>query len=211
MHCGVSVRELYGALTFHSITLQAPHITISFPVLPTFNICLWNWRRKRPGEEARVSNVCLCSLTNVAWYVLILHLLVAWRVARMRIQHLSMNKYILLVSCDYKFKYWHLGTVFSSVNICWAQQLWGQASFAVVYTVSPFPEHCVYWTFGMQFHKLFSSCMLLNKLGLYDRVTQASLVRVLTSYNHSVHLSMADPPLMAESRSTLLNNQSLSC
>ena len=24
-----------------------------------------------PGEEARVSNACLCSLTNVAWYVLI--------------------------------------------------------------------------------------------------------------------------------------------
>ena len=80
MHCGASVRELYGTLAFHSTTfshLQAPHITVSFPVLPTFNICLRNWRREMPGEEARVSNVCLCSLTNVAWYVLILRLLVA--------------------------------------------------------------------------------------------------------------------------------------
>ena len=55
----------------------------------------------------------------------------------------------------------------------------------------------------MEFQKLFFSCMLLNKLGLFDRVTQASLVRVLTNYNRSVHLSMADSPLAAESRSML--------
>ena len=84
-------------------------------------------------------------------------------------------------------------------------QLWGQASSAVVYTVSPFCEHCVCWTGGMQFQKLFCSCMLL---GLFDRVTQASLVRVLTSFNRCVHLSMADSTLAAESRSTPLNNQS---
>ena len=74
------MRELYGALAFHSTIfshLQAPYITVSFPVLPTSNICQWNWRREMPGEEARVSNVCLCPLTNLAWYVLILHLLVA--------------------------------------------------------------------------------------------------------------------------------------
>ena len=52
-------------------------------------------------------------------------------------------------------------------------QLRGQASFAVVYIVSPLPEHN-YWTCGKEFQKLFSSCMLLNKLGLFDRVTQAS-------------------------------------
>ena len=55
MHCGASVRELYGALAFHSITfshLQAPHINL-IPSFPTFNtcICLWNWRREVPGEE----------------------------------------------------------------------------------------------------------------------------------------------------------------
>ena len=58
----------------------------------------------------------------------------------------------------------------------------------------------------MEFQKLFSSCMLLNKPGLFDRVTQASLVRVVTSYNRSVHLSMADSPLGVESLSTPLNN-----
>ena len=73
-------------------------------------------------------------------------------------------------------------------------QLWGQVSFAAV---SLFPEHCEYWTCGIEFQKLFSSCMLLNKLGLFDRVTQASLVRVLTSYHRSVHLLMADSPLSA--------------
>ena len=92
-------------------------------------------------------------------------------------------------------------------------QLSGQASFAVVYIVSPFPEHCVYGLLvcSLNFKKLFSSCMLLNKLGLFDRVTQASLVRVLTSYDRSVHLLMADSTLAAESRSTPLNNQSPSC
>ena len=77
-------------------------------------------------------------------------------------------------------------------------QLWGQASFAAVYNiVSLIPEHCEYWTCGIEFQKLFSSFMLLNKLRLFDRVTQASLVRVLTSYHRSVHLSMADSPLSA--------------
>ena len=75
-------------------------------------------------------------------------------------------------------------------------QLWAQASFAAVYNiVSLFPEHCEYWTW--EFQKLFSSCMLLNKLGLFDRVTQASLVQVLTSYHRSVQLSMVDSPLSA--------------
>ena len=54
---------VYGALVFRSPTfshLQAPHITVSFPVLPTFNICLWNeLKRERPGEEDRLSNVCV--------------------------------------------------------------------------------------------------------------------------------------------------------
>ena len=63
----------------------------------------------------------------------------------------------------------------------------------------------------MQFQKLFSSCMLLNKLGLFDQVTQASLVRVLTSYNRSVDLWMTDSTLAAESQSMPLNNQSPSC
>ena len=77
-------------------------------------------------------------------------------------------------------------------------QLWGQASFAAVYNiVSLFLEHCEYWTCGIEFQKLFSSCMLLNKLGLFDRVTQASLVQVLTSYHRSVHLLMVDSPLSA--------------
>ena len=84
MHCGVSVRELYGALAFHSTTfshLQAPHITtFSFPGLPTFNICLWNWRQEMPREEATLSNVCQCSLTNVARYVLILRIFEGFQV-----------------------------------------------------------------------------------------------------------------------------------
>ena len=45
-----------------------------------FTKCLsavMNWRWEVPGEEDRLPNVCLCSLTNVAWYVLILRLLVA--------------------------------------------------------------------------------------------------------------------------------------
>ena len=72
------LRTIVWCISVSFSHLQAPHITtVSFPVLPTFNICLWNWRREMPGEEARVSNVCLCSLTNVAWYVLILRLLVA--------------------------------------------------------------------------------------------------------------------------------------
>ena len=72
------LRTIVWCISVSFSHLQAPHITtVSFPVLPTFNICLWNWRREMPGEEARVSNVCLCSLTNVAWYVLILCLLVA--------------------------------------------------------------------------------------------------------------------------------------
>ena len=70
--------ELYGGLAFHSTTFSHLQALISLaPILPTFNICLWNWRREVPGEEARLPNVCLCSLTNVAWYVLISHLLVA--------------------------------------------------------------------------------------------------------------------------------------
>ena len=100
-----------------------------------------------------------------------------------------------------------LSSQVSIVDICWAHTAVG-SSFAVVYIVSPFPEHYVYWTCGMEFQKLFSSCMLLKKLGLLDRVTKACLVWVLTSYNHSVHISMADSPLAAESRSTPLNNQS---
>ena len=61
------------------------------------------------GEEARVSNVCLCSLTNIAWVCV--HLVFFGGLKgcklKMRTQHLSMNKYIPLVSCDSNFKYWH--------------------------------------------------------------------------------------------------------
>ena len=64
-----------------------------------------------PGEEARVSNVCQCSLSNVAGYVLILGLICWWPKGcklRMSVQHLSTNKYILLVSCDFNlFTSWH--------------------------------------------------------------------------------------------------------
>ena len=78
MHCGESMRELHGALAFRSTTfshLQTSHITMaSFPP-PIF--AYQNWRREVPGEEARVSNVCQCSLSNVAGYVLILGLVVA--------------------------------------------------------------------------------------------------------------------------------------
>ena len=78
-------------------------------------------------------------------------------------------------------------------------QLWGQASFAVFFIVSPFPEHCVYWTCFVQFQKLSLAACCSNKLELFDQVMQASLVQVLTSYNRSVHLSMADSTLVAES------------
>ena len=141
---------------------------------------------------------------------------------RMTIQH-SVWKSIfcwLRVSRTLNTDILALSSEVSIVDICWAHtavgsyfsRLWGQASFAVVYIVSPFPEHwaCVL-ELCVEFQKLFSSCMLLNKLGLFDRVTQASLVRVLTSYNRSVHLSMANSPLAPESRSTPLNNQSPSC
>ena len=52
-----------------------------------------------PGEEARVSNVCLCSLTNVAWVCAHLAFVGALKGCklRMRIQHLGMNKYILYI------------------------------------------------------------------------------------------------------------------
>ena len=104
-----------------------------------------------------------------------------------------------------------LSSQVSVVDICWAHTAVGQNSLSFVdvvymYIVIPFPEHCVYWTCGMELQKLSSSCMFLNKLGLFDQVTQASLVRVL-----SVHLLMADSPLAAESRSTMLNNQPPSC
>ena len=47
---------VYGALVFRSTTffqLQAPHIltTVSLPALPTFNICLWNWRQEVSGKR----------------------------------------------------------------------------------------------------------------------------------------------------------------
>ena len=46
-----------------------------------------------PGEKARVSNVCLCSLTNIAAYVLIFFFCgLKGCKLRMRIQHVSMNK-----------------------------------------------------------------------------------------------------------------------
>ena len=61
----------------------------------------------------------------------------------------------------------------------------------------PFPEHCILDLWYGVSEALLSSCMLLNKLGLFDRVTQASLVQVLTSYNCSVNLSLADSPLAA--------------
>ena len=82
MHCGASVRELHGALAFHSTTfshLQTSHITIvSFPGLPHLQYLPMELEAGNAwGRGYRVSNVCQCSLSNVAGYVLILGLLVA--------------------------------------------------------------------------------------------------------------------------------------
>ena len=62
-----------------------------------------------PGEEARVSNVCQCSLSNVAGYVLIL----GWLVFNILVR--------TIIFCWFPVTptYSHLGTVFCvNVDIC---------------------------------------------------------------------------------------------
>ena len=52
MHCGVSVRELYGVLAFHSTTfshLHTSHITVSFIGLPHLQL----YPVKLQAENAR--------------------------------------------------------------------------------------------------------------------------------------------------------------
>ena len=79
---------------------------------------------------------------------------------RVRVQYLS--------TCIFHWfpvtpAYLHLCTVSSSVYIqLWnwnslSYGVWSQPFFGVVYTVSAFPEHN-YWSCGLEFQKLFSSC-----------------------------------------------------
>ena len=156
-------------------------------LFPTSNICLWNWRREMPGEEARVSNICPCSLSSVAG---VCGLLVAWGL--IRVQHLSTKKYI---QCYFPVTptYSRLGTVFSSANggyllttySCGVKILSAVRSglfYCSLYYCQSFScTMCTGLAVWLDFQKLFPSCMLLNKLGLFDRVMQASLVWVLTS------------------------------
>ena len=60
-----------------------------------------------PGEEARLSNVYACvhdQCSLVCAHLAFVGGLKGCKL-RIRIQHLSMNKYIPLVFCDFNFKY----------------------------------------------------------------------------------------------------------
>ena len=73
-----------------------------------------------PGEEARVSNVCLCLLTTVAWYVLIFRSLVPLKGCklRMKIQHSVRTFHWLPVTATLDFDILALSTQVSVVDIC---------------------------------------------------------------------------------------------
>ena len=62
MDCGVSMKELHDALTFH---LHTPHITSLIPrSSPPPTVVS---KTRGAGKEDRVSNVCQCSWSNVTW------------------------------------------------------------------------------------------------------------------------------------------------
>ena len=79
--------------------------------------------------------------------------------SRVRVQQLSTNKYIPLVSCDSTFRHCLLKCmsiqwIFAEPIELWDQDslsygVWSQVFFDVVYIVSSFPEHN-YWSCGME-------------------------------------------------------------
>ena len=100
--------------------------------------------------------------------------------SRVRVQQHSTNKYIPLVSCDSTFRYSLLKWIFAEPIELWNQDslsygVWSQVFFDVVHSVSSFPDHN-YWSCGMEV-----SQALLQLLLILDRVTQASVIRILTS------------------------------
>ena len=146
------------------------------------------------GQEARVSDVFQCSWSNVTWVdAHIVHTLsLLWigsyccrqqhlqtigcalksSKLRMRVQHLCMNKNVLLVSCDSNVLVLSPQvTVYSGYLLLSTYSCGIRILSAKEYGVRPSPENN-YWSCGMEFQKLFSTRCVHWALPIGGTVTQ---------------------------------------